>query len=165
MPRSERAQPRAAGQTANCHLLTAAKTSARKEDVGHHPPSWGEGLAKTVRYSLVRREVTIQLSQCRPLRQMAVKRWGLINRCDLPHKKLQTVIELVLIVLSAARWVQDHWHCDNSLIWRRYVNISKRPITVGGDERNISLFEVVIFAESIPTSSEQQCRVRTYTGC
>ena len=39
---------------------------------------------------------------------MKVKSRGLINRCDLPHKKLQTVIELVLIVLSAARWVQDH---------------------------------------------------------
>ena len=63
-------------------------------------------------------------------------------RCDLPGKKLQSVIELMLIVLSdRTRPVWRGVTADNSLIWRRWVNISKRAITVGAEM--FCLFEVV----------------------
>ena len=130
----------------------------------------GSERGPAVWYSFLLREMLQFNYPCQPpLCMMKVKSRGLINRCDLPGKKLRTVIELpgVDSVVSPARWGLDT-DCDNSLIWRRCVNISKRPITLGGDRRNISLFEVVIFAESIPRSSKQcePCsRVRTYTRC
>ena len=46
---------------------------------------------------------------------------------------------------------------DNSLIWRRWVNISNRAITwgEGGGRNTESLFEVVSRAESIPREKQR----------